>query len=62
VALAKGEATEDVDTEMDVTLGITIGSLTCGLVAQLRLQVCEYFLFESLHATTLSRCAFVLVA
>jgi len=60
--LGKGEITEDVGREMGVTLGMTIASLTCGLVAQLRLQVCEHCLFESFHATTLSRWAFVLVA
>jgi hypothetical protein len=53
--LVKGEGAENVGTEMDVTLGMTIASLTCGLVAQLRAQVCKHFPFESFHATTLSR-------
>jgi hypothetical protein len=45
-----------------VTLGMTIVSLARGLVVPLRPQVGEHFLFESFHATTLSRWAFVLVA
>ena len=54
MAVAKGEATEDVGTELGVTLGMTIMSLTCGLVAQLRPQVREHFLLKSFHAVTLS--------
>ena len=55
VALATGEATEDVGTELDMILDMTIVPLTCGIVAQLHPQVREHFLLESFHATTLSR-------